>query len=137
MKKNVFASGSFDLFHVGHLNIITRAKALCENGGILVVGVHSDKSIRERKGRDCIIPFEQRFEIVKALRDVDVAVKLESVPHIVDYLKLYEIDTLVTGDDYTGKDDWFKAYCRNVVYFPRTPDVSTTLIRQKIKQEGN
>lgn len=135
MAKNIFASGSFDLFHIGHLNIIKRAKRMCEGGGILVVGVHSDESIRERKKRLCVIPFEQRFQIVQALRDVDVVVKLESIPHIAQYLVEYKIDTLVTGDDYTGKDDWFKAYCRDVVYLPRTPDVSTTKIIDKIKSQ--
>ena len=58
---NVFVSGSFDLFHVGHLNIIKNARKLCKNDGILVVGVHSDESIYKRKFRHCIIPFEQRI----------------------------------------------------------------------------
>lgn len=57
---NVFVSGSFDLFHVGHLNIINRARELCGDGGLLVVGVHSDESVYKRKLRRCVIPFEQR-----------------------------------------------------------------------------
>ena len=61
---NVYTSGSFDLFHVGHLNMLKKAKELCGDVGKLTVGIHTDESIFKRKGRRCIIPYSQRFAIV-------------------------------------------------------------------------
>ena len=131
---NVYTSGSFDLFHVGHLNILKRAKALCEGAGKLVVGVHTDESIFRRKNRQCIIPFEQRFAIVQALDCVDICVKLNSFDEFEQQIRDYDIGKWVLGDDYIGVFDYLKPLC-DVIYLPRTQGISTTEIINKIKTQ--
>jgi glycerol-3-phosphate cytidylyltransferase len=126
--KKVITYGTFDLFHVGHLNILKRAKAL---GDYLVVAVSSDE-FNAIKGKKCIIPDYERMAIVEAIQYVDEVIPENSWEQKVDDVKNLGIDVFVMGDDWTGKFDFLKEYCE-VVYLPRTPDISSTEIKAKMK----
>ena len=126
--KKVITYGTFDLFHVGHLNILKRAKAL---GDYLIVAVSSD-AFNAIKGKKCAIPDYERAAIVGAIKYVDEVILEESWDQKIDDVKNNDIDVFVMGDDWTGKFDFLKEYCE-VVYLPRTPDISTTLLKEKLK----
>lgn len=125
----VITYGTFDLFHIGHLNILKRAKEL---GDYLIVAVSSD-AFNEIKGKKCVIPDYERMEIVKAIRYVDEVILEESWDQKIEDIKKYDIDTFVMGDDWKGQFDFLKKYC-NVVYLPRTKGISTTQLKQGLSQ---
>lgn len=132
-KIRVFTSGSFDLFHIGHLNILERSAAL---GDELIVGVSTDELIQHYKGMPPIIPFEQRFRIISSLKCVTKAVKQVKLTEVAQ-LQREDIDIVTIGDDWINKYleglEWMKQQPgKEVVYFPYTPDVSTTSIKKKI-----
>lgn len=137
-KVKVFTSGSFDLFHVGHLNILEKSAAL---GDELIVGVSTDELIMEYKGMKPIIPFEERFRIVSALACVTQAVKQVKLTEI-SQLQREQIDIVTIGDDWINKYleglEWMKSQeGKQVVYFPYTPGVSTTTIKKNIIESAN
>ncbi|ERI52241.1 hypothetical protein N878_05315 [Pseudomonas sp. EGD-AK9] len=125
----VLTFGTFDVFHVGHLRILERAAAL---GARLVVGVSSDALNISKKGRAPVFPQEERLQLVAALRCVDAVFIEESLELKRHYLTEYGADVLAMGDDWRGRFDEFADVCR-VVYFERTPAVSTTAIIEKIR----
>ncbi|CAK7079587.1 adenylyltransferase/cytidyltransferase family protein [Bacteroides rodentium] len=132
-KIRVFTSGSFDLFHIGHLNILEKSAAL---GDELIVGVSTDELIEKYKGMKPIIPFEQRFRIVSSIKCVTKVVKQVKLTEIAQ-LQREQIDIVTIGDDWKGKYleglEWMKSQPgKQVVYFPYTPGVSTTTIKRKI-----
>ncbi len=132
-KVRVFTSGSFDLFHVGHLNILQKSAAL---GDELIVGVSTDELIEEYKGMKPIIPFEQRIRIVESIGCVTKAVKQVKLTEIAQ-LKREDIDIVTIGDDWENKYleglEWMKSQPgKKVVYFPYTPGISTTTIKRTI-----
>ncbi len=134
----VFTSGSFDLFHIGHLNILEKSASL---GDKLIVGVSSDELILEYKGMKPIIPFEQRFRIVSALACVTKAVKQVKLTEIAQ-LERENIDVVTIGDDWIDKYleglEWMKSQeGKEVVYFPYTPGVSTTIVKKTIIDSAN
>lgn len=122
--------GTYDVFHIGHLNLIKRARAL---GDELVVGVSSDKMNYDKKGRNPVYPEQERMEIVANLRDVACVFLEESLALKRQYLTEHRADILVMGSDWTGKFDEFKDICQ-VVYLPRTVGISTTDTIQKIRR---
>ena len=126
--KRVITYGTFDLFHVGHLNILKRAKEL---GDYLVVAVSSD-AFNAIKGKKCIIPDYERMEIVRAIKYVDEVIVEDSWDQKIDDVKKHNIDIFVMGDDWEGKFDFLKDYCE-VVYLPRTPNISSTMIKTQLK----
>lgn len=128
-KKRVITFGTFDVFHIGHVNILERAKEL---GDYLIVGVSSDELNRSKKGRYPVYRQEHRLQILGSIHCVDEVFVEESLELKGEYLKKYQADVLVMGDDWAGKFDHFKDMCE-VVYFPRTKDVSTTDIIQLIQ----
>ena len=101
MKTIGYISGTFDLFHIGHLNIIKKAKENCD---YLIVGVHESGAW---KGKDTFIPFKERLEIISAIKYVDQVVK--SYPNDTDAINHHNIKKLFVGDDYKGSDR-FKKY---------------------------
>ena len=136
--KRVFTSGSFDLFHIGHLNILEKSAAL---GDELIVGVSTDELIEEYKGMKPIIPFEQRARIVASIKCVTKVVKQTKLTEIAQ-LQRENIDIVTIGDDWKGKYleglEWMKSQPgKEVVYFPYTPGVSTTQIKSKIIKSAN
>ena len=127
--KNILTFGTFDVLHVGHLRILERARAL---GDRLVVGVSSDALNVEKKGRATVFDQAQRMEIVGALRCVDDVFLEESLEAKREYLLRHEARVLVMGNDWKGKFDHFRDVCE-VVYFERTPSVSTTAVIERIR----
>ncbi|WP_321436066.1 adenylyltransferase/cytidyltransferase family protein [uncultured Bacteroides sp.] len=137
-KVRVFTSGSFDLFHVGHLNILEKSAAL---GDELIVGVSTDELIEMYKGMKPIIPFEQRIRIVSSLKSVTKAVKQTKLTDIAQ-LKEFDIDIVTIGDDWEGKYleglEWMKSQPgKRVEYFPYTQGISTTSIKKEIIDSTN
>lgn len=131
--KRVMTYGTFDLLHVGHVNFLNRAKAL---GDQLVVGLSTDRFNREKKGRDPVYPYEHRRTILYALRPVDAVVPEDSWEQKAEDMKKYGISVFAIGDDWAGKFDFLRDLGVEVVYLPRTPDVSTTDTRKKISEGG-
>lgn len=132
-KVRVFTSGSFDLFHIGHLNILERSAAL---GDELIVGVSTDELIERYKGMPPIIPFAERFRIVSSLKCVTKVVKQVKLTEVAQ-LQREQIDIVTIGDDWVGKYleglEWMHQQPgKEVVYFPYTPGISTTSIKKKI-----
>ena len=124
--KVVLTCGTFDLFHVGHLRILERARAL---GDKLVVGVSSDALNIKKKSRAPIMNQEQRMAIVSALKSVDEVFLEESLDLKAQYIQNYRATVFCIGNDWEGK---FDGIAHEVVYFERTPAVSTTEIIEKI-----
>ncbi len=125
----VITFGTYDIFHVGHVNIIERAKL---HGDHLIVGVSSDKLNISKKGRPPVYCEEDRQHIIRSMRCVDEVFLEESLELKAEYIKYYNADILVMGDDWQGKFDHLKDICQ-VVYLPRTPSVSTTEIIEVVK----
>ena len=128
-QRRVITFGTFDVFHVGHLRILERAKAL---GDYLVVGVSTDELNISKKSRAPVFDQEQRIEIIKALKCVDEVFFEESLSLKGSYIKEKRADILVMGDDWKGKFDEFKELCK-VVYLSRTPAISSTEVIEKTR----
>lgn len=128
-----YASGVFDLFHIGHLRILQRAKALCDR---LIVGVTVDELVGY-KNQKVVVPFEQRLEIVSGLKAVDLAIPQDDLDKLAMWKKL-KFDVLFIGDDWYGSDR-FRDYERKlksvgvkIVYLPYTTGISTTGLKSKL-----
>lgn len=127
--RKIITFGTFDVFHVGHVNILERAKAM---GDYLIVGVSSDQLNISKKGRNPIYSQDDRMHIIKALSCVDEVFFEHSLELKGEYIKQYDADVLVMGNDWEGRFDEFKDICE-VKYFPRTPSISTTEIIEVVK----
>ncbi len=125
----IITFGTFDIFHVGHLNLLERCRAL---GSHLTVGVSTDELNESKKGRRPIYSLDERYRILRALRIVDEVFLEESLDAKPDYIVRYRADVLVMGDDWTGRFDALNSLCR-VVYLPRTPSISTTATIERIR----
>jgi glycerol-3-phosphate cytidylyltransferase len=126
--RTVITFGTFDVLHVGHVRILRRAAEL---GDRLVVGVSSDALNRSKKDRDPVFSQEERVEIVSSLRFVDDVFVEESLDLKRDYIVQHGADVLAMGDDWKGRFDFVADLCE-VVYFPRTPSISTTELIEHI-----
>jgi len=127
MIKRVITYGTFDMFHIGHLELLKR---IYELGDELIVAVSTDE-FNDIKGKKTIIPYSQRAEIIKSLRYVDRVIPESSWEQKIDDIKKYDIDLFVMGDDWSGKFDFLKEYCK-VIYLPRTKDISTTKLKKSL-----
>ncbi len=125
----IITFGTFDVFHVGHVNILERAKAC---GHELYVGVSSDDLNMSKKQRYPIYNEEDRMHIISSLSCVDYVFLEESLEKKKEYIQKFEADMLIMGDDWLGKFDDMKEFCQ-VKYLPRTPSVSTTEIIEIVK----
>ena len=125
----VITFGTFDVFHVGHVRILERARAL---GDWLVVGVSSDALNVAKKGRPPVYSQDERIKIISSLKFVDEVFIEESLELKADYIRQYRAQILVMGDDWAGKFDHLGSICK-VVYLPRTPSISTTALIEKIR----
>ncbi len=130
MIKKIITFGTFDLLHVGHLNILERAKSL---GDYLIVGVSTDELNYSKKAKFPIYSQEERKTLINALKIVDEVFFEESLELKRSYILKHKADTLVMGDDWAGKFDEFNDICE-VVYFPRTPSISSTEIIEIVKK---
>lgn len=131
--KKVITYGTFDLFHIGHLNLLKRAKAL---GDYLIVAVSSDDFNLREKNKVCQISDVDRMEIVKAIRYVDEVILEEGWDQKVKDVAKYDIDVFVMGNDWEGKFDFLKDQCE-VIYLPRTEGISTTDIKKELRDKEN
>ena len=129
MAKIVITFGTYDVFHVGHLRILERARAL---GDRLVVGVSTDALNQSKKGRSPVYSEDERLEIIASLRCVDQVFFEESLELKEEYVRQFRADVLVMGDDCCGRFANFSSVCE-VVYLPRTPAISTTEVIEKIR----
>lgn len=130
--KVIITFGTFDVFHVGHLRILEKSASF---GDRLVVGISIDKLNYSKKGRNPVYPESERLEIVKSLKCVDEVFYEESLELKRNYIKKHSADILVMGEDWKGRFDEFMDVC-DVVYVPRTPSISTTVLIEKIQGGG-
>ncbi len=127
--KRVITYGTFDLLHYGHINLLKRAKEL---GDYLIVALSTDEFNWDEKQKKSFFTYEQRKNLLEAIRYVDLVIPEDSWDQKVDDICKFQIDTFVIGDDWKGKFDYLKEYCE-VVYLPRTPEISTTQIKKGLK----
>jgi glycerol-3-phosphate cytidylyltransferase len=122
--KRVLTYGTFDLFHIGHIRLLERARAL---GDSLVVGLSTDE-FNLKKGKKSVFSYPERFAILSAIRHVDKVIPENDWEQKLDDVVANKIDVFVIGDDWEGKFDFLTAHCQ-VVYLPRTSGISTTYIK--------
>lgn len=127
-EKRIITFGTFDLFHLGHVRLLARAKNL---GTHLTVGISTDAFSHQKKGRNPIYTQDERLEILMSCKPVDLCFFEESMEQKRDYILKYKADVLVMGDDWAGQFDIFSDVCQ-VAYLPRTTGVSTTELLDEI-----
>lgn len=130
-RKTVITYGTFDLTHIGHLNLLQRAKAL---GDYLIVALSTDE-FNAGKGKVSLFPYEHRKKILESIRYVDKVIPEKNWEQKVKDMRKYGVDIFVMGDDWKGKFDFLKGQCK-VVYLPRTKEISTTLLKKRIRDEA-
>ena len=128
--RKVITYGTFDLLHYGHINLLRRAKEL---GDYLIVALSTDEFNWNQKQKICYFNYEQRKQLLEAIRYVDLVIPEENWEQKVSDVKEFRVDTFVMGNDWEGKFDFLKDHCE-VVYLPRTPEISTTQIKQELKK---
>jgi glycerol-3-phosphate cytidylyltransferase len=140
MKKMIgYTTGVFDMFHIGHLNILKQAKEHCD---YLIVGVSTDDLVISYKHKKPIIPFEDRIAIVSAIKYVDMAVPQIDRNKISAYEK-WHFDKMFVGDDWKGNqlfnslEPILSGFGVEIVYFEYTPNISSSLLRNIVENENN
>ena len=126
--KRVITYGTFDLLHYGHINLLQRAKQF---GDYLIVALSTDEFNRDMKHKNCYFSYEERRRLLEAIRYVDLVIPETCWDQKESDIREYHIDTFVIGDDWRGKFDFLKSQCE-VVYLERTPEISSTQIRQDL-----
>ena len=129
--KRVITYGTFDMLHYGHINLLRRAKEL---GDYLVVVLSTDEFNWNSKQKKCYFTYEQRKQVLEAIRYVDLVIPEENWEQKISDVQDYKIDTFVMGNDWEGKFDFLKDYCE-VVYIPRTEGISTTQIKTDLNHK--
>ncbi len=127
--KRVITYGTYDLLHYGHINLLRRAKEL---GDYLIVALSTDEFNWNMKHKKCFFSYEERKKMLEAIRFVDLVIPEESWEQKKTDAKEYHIDTFVIGDDWTGKFDFLKEQGVEVVYLSRTPEISSTQIKEEL-----
>ena len=128
--KRVITYGTFDLLHYGHINLLRRAKAL---GDYLIVALSTDEFNNVQKNKRTYFSYDERKLLLEAIRYVDLVIPEENWEQKRTDVHLYKVDTFVMGDDWKGKFDFLREEGCEVVYLPRTPEISTTQIKQDLK----
>lgn len=138
MKKVIgYTSGVYDMFHIGHLNVIRNAKEKCD---YLIVGVSTDEVVEKNKNKKPIIPFAERAAIVEAIKYVDQVVPQEKydIEGKIETVKKYGINVMFVGSDWQGTEKWNKIEeelakigCK-VVYLPHTDGISSSILRKRL-----
>ncbi|MBO6326309.1 glycerol-3-phosphate cytidylyltransferase [Enterococcus gallinarum] len=129
--KRVITYGTFDLLHYGHINLLRRAK---EQGDYLIVGLSTDEFNWDEKQKKCYFSYEKRKQLLEAIRYVDLVIPEKNWEQKVSDVKEYHVDTFVMGDDWAGKFDFIQEETdAEVVYLARTPEISTTQIKNNLK----
>jgi glycerol-3-phosphate cytidylyltransferase len=129
-----YTTGVFDLFHVGHVNLLRNAKSMCDK---LIVGVTTDELVGY-KFKKSVIPFEERIEIVRCCSFVDAAIPQENIDKYLAWEKI-KFNTIFVGDDWFNQDRWqelekkFNSAGVRIIYFPYTKGTSSTLINETLQ----
>ena len=129
--KRIMTYGTFDLLHYGHINLLRRAKEL---GDYLVVGLSTDEFNWNGKQKKCYFDYAQRKHMLEAIRYVEMVGPEENWEQKRTDMHKYQFDTFVIGDDWAGKFDFLKEEGVEVVYLSRTPEISTTQIKENLKK---
>lgn len=135
-----FTAGVYDMFHIGHLNVLKKAKGNCD---FLIVGVSTDEVVLENKNKKPIIPFDERFAIIQSIRYVDKVIPQTryDIDGKIQVVKNNNIDVMFVGSDWQGTEKWnllekeLKKIGCDVVYLPHTDGISSTLLREKISKK--
>ena len=128
-----YTAGTFDMFHIGHLNFLNNAKKNCD---LLIVGVNTDALVEQYKGKSAIIPFVERIQIVQAIRCVDKTIEVEHLEKI-PYAKQLAFHKLFIGSDWIGNERWertkkeMESLNIELVYLPYTSHISSTKVKEK------
>ena len=131
-----YTQGTYDMFHIGHLNLIRNAKAQCD---YLIVGVNSDRLVKEYKHKNAIVPLGERMDIIGSIRFVDEVVACDTLDKTVSQKK-YHFDKLFIGDDWKGNERWriteeeMQELGVEVIYLPHTDGTSSTMLREKLNE---
>ncbi len=125
--KKVITYGTFDILHIGHINILKRAKAL---GDKLIVGLSSDE-FNSKKHKSSLLNYDNRKVVLESIRYVDMVIPETNWEQKILDIQKYNIDIFVMGDDWQGKFDFLKDYCQ-VIYLSRTDGISTTQIKEEL-----
>ena len=130
--KRVITYGTFDLLHYGHINLLRRAK---EQGDYLIVALSTDEFNWNEKRKKCYFKYEERKQLLEAIRYVDLVIPEtcweQKNTDVIDY----NVDVFVMGNDWEGKFDFLKDKCE-VVYLPRTPEISSTKIKNDLNMKA-
>ena len=128
--KKIITYGPFDLLHYGHINLLKRAKQM---GDYLIVCLSTDEFNKNSKNKECYFSYEIRKQLLESIRYVDLVIPENNWNQKIDDIKEFGIDTFVMGDDWKGKFDFLKDYCE-VIYLPRTKEISTTKIKKDLEK---
>ena len=129
-----YTQGTYDMFHIGHLNLLRNAKAQCD---FLVVGVNSDELVKQYKGKSVIVPLSERMDIIGSVRYVDQVISCDSLDKMIAFEKVH-FNKLFIGDDWKGNSRWeetgkiMKEVGVELVYLPHTQGTSSTMLRDKL-----
>jgi glycerol-3-phosphate cytidylyltransferase len=126
--KKIITYGTFDLLHYGHINLLKRAKQL---GDYLIVCLSTDEFNRISKGKESYFSYEVRKQLLESIRYVDLVIPEHNWEQKVENIKEFDIDVFVMGDDWKDKFSYLEPYCE-VVYLPRTKEISTTKIKKDL-----
>ena len=132
--KRVITYGTYDLLHYGHINLLRRAKAL---GDYLIVALSTDEFNWNEKHKKCYFTYEQRKQMLEAIRYVDLVIPEENWEQKNTDVVQYNADVFVIGDDWKGKFDFLKDKGVEVVYLPRTPEISTSQMKSEVGATAN
>lgn len=129
--KKVITYGTFDLLHYGHINLLRRAKSL---GDYLIVGLSTDEFNNTKKNKESYFDYENRKSLLDAVKYVDLVIPEETWEQKISDIQKYNIDVFVIGDDWKGKFDYLKDSGVEVVYLPRTKEISTSKIKDDLNR---
>ena len=128
-KNTLITYGTFDMFHIGHLKLIQRLIGMSTR---LIIAVSND-AFNEIKGKKTVIPYADRAEIVSNIKGVDLVIPESHWEQKIEDVQKYDVDTFAMGDDWEGKFDFLKEYCK-VCYLPRTQGISTTQLKNRLSK---
>ncbi|WP_294681198.1 glycerol-3-phosphate cytidylyltransferase [uncultured Gemella sp.] len=129
--KKVITYGTFDLLHYGHINLLRSAKTL---GDYLIVGLSTDEFNNKEKNKECYFDYENRKLLLDAVKYVDLVIPEETWEQKISDIQKYNVDVFVIGDDWKGKFDYLEDIGIEVVYLPRTKEISTTKIKNDLNR---
>ena len=130
--KRVITYGTFDLLHYGHINLLRRAKA---QGDYLIVALSTDEFNWKEKQKRCYFSYEERKMLLESIRYVDLVIPESKCEQKRTDIHEYHVDTFVMGDDWEGKFDFLEEEGAEVIYLPRTPEISSTQIKSDLKNK--